>query len=1517
MAIITGTPEADGATGTVHTVTVPAGVTSDYTALIIGSSADSAALTVTATTSGSGTFTQIVNQAANNTYITINKGTGFVAGDTITYTLSTGKGYQVRHEYESNVLSYGTPAIGTRGGVSQTFTTSGSVTPASGQTVKVIGVDRTLTAPTVSSVTSSGGETVTQSSWHHTASSVLPSTGVYIGSFVASANAARTATVTLSGASGNGLALVMLVTYNGPSSYSTDITEPIFAPTSWFDPILTPGGWYENSWAPPLYVPPASTKVDGTYYVSGTAGTSHVVTVPTGVTAAHRLLLMIGTSDGVAVTFTASTSAGGKFSKMHEGTAQNTAVGVFTGYGFVDGDTITITLSASKYVDIGHWYEKDVVYGYVTAATRGGVSQAFTTSAPARPLNTQRVVVLGLDRTSGPPTVSSVTSSGGETVTQRTFDHDSTGIQNVGMYHGEFTASSQDLRTSTVTLSAASTNGFAALVPVFDSTHTAVDQWMNRALRYSAHRGGSADWVEMTEFAYNQASLYNPTMALEVSVWKTSDGVWVASHDQTTLRMFGINTDIPSNTWATISGYTTTTGGYPIAKLTDILDQHQGRVFLVDNKQNTNVTAFLDLLDAYGGKNFFVSKGFITSSGTADAALLRGYTTWGYLYDADVAVNLPAKAASWTILAMDYAATAPNWAAVLAYGKPTDAHIIDSTAAAVTAVSYGIDGLQVSKVTSVVPQNTALSLSLAAPTATLSFTGAIARARGLALTAALGFTGAVSKTTSRTLRSFLTSQNLLPGDSASFEGNSLGLWTGAFAGTPATLSVSTVRSSYGERSMLVTWPTATALATEAFAPTSFFARRGHTYKMTARVWVPSGSPAVQAQIYPVGTGTASSTNDAWENITFTGTFNSADTLIGAKVVPASNTTSGQQVYVDHVRVEDVTGGLTKLTLRSVGGSLGFTGSVVKSTARALAASLSFVGSFFKLTTRPLAAALSFVGGLTTSFIGGGPITKALSASLSFTGSHTKQAGKSLAASLGFTGSQTKSIVHNQSAVLSFTGAVAKRTSRGLGASLGFTGSIAKRTARSLGAGLSFTGATSRQMARSLLAGLSFVGSQSKLTARSIGGGLTFTGSVAKRTARSLSAGLSFTGSVSKTAGKNLSAGLSFVGSQTKVIARPFNATLSFLGSFGSVLNGGGTAYTQNLTASLSFVGSQAKRTSRSLAASLGFTGSVAKLFPKSLTAALSFTGSITKRTGKTLSGGLSFVGSQTKFISYPVSAALSFSGSITKRTARSLGAGLSFTGSISKQGGKNLVAGLSFVGSQTKQTFRSLGAGLSFVGGLLTQKNSGPQLYLQPLSAALSFTGNVSKRTARSLTAGLSYVGSITRGRFASFTASLGFTGAVSKRTSRAQSASLGFVGSQVKRTSRAVSGALSFAGGVTKQTRRSLSGAVSFVGATTAGRIFFRSFSASLTFAGGITKRTGKSLGSVLSFIPGFSYIANILNPPPVVEHPDVVITMMTGDAVVTMSLGSVDGTDHAGSLVVASTGTSVLVTSGSGDVQ
>ena len=208
------------------TVTVPAGVTADMVALFYMGSANGTNNGNTLSKSGV-TFTQLESVAANNMWVYVVKATGLVAGDVVTLTQTTSGSLFLGHDY-TNDYDYGAVSAGTRGGVSQSTTTSGSTTPTSGSKVVVLALERTLTTPTtVSSVTSSGGESVTQVRYDEDTTTDT-SVSVYKGEFTASAAASRTATITYSGGSGNGYAALITTTstavgYNPPTDMPLDI----------------------------------------------------------------------------------------------------------------------------------------------------------------------------------------------------------------------------------------------------------------------------------------------------------------------------------------------------------------------------------------------------------------------------------------------------------------------------------------------------------------------------------------------------------------------------------------------------------------------------------------------------------------------------------------------------------------------------------------------------------------------------------------------------------------------------------------------------------------------------------------------------------------------------------------------------------------------------------------------------------------------------------------------------------------------------------------------------------------------------------------------------------------------------------------------------------------------------------------------------------------------------------------------------------------------------------------------
>jgi pectate lyase len=205
------------------------------------------------------------------------------------------------------------------------------------------------------------------------------------------------------------------------------------------------------------------TQVVGTVYDGSTAATTHTITVPSGVTTAMTALFVIGTGSSTAVTTTLS-FAGASFSKLDEQNAVNTRVAVWTGSNLTAGNQITLTLSGSAAVTVGHYYQDTYIFasGSLSAATRS-VSSSSTTSGSVTPGSGQQVVIVGVERTTTATTLAGVTTSGGDAVTN-TFYGEGTGSAQASVYAGIYTAGSGAARTATITYSNSSGNGYAAQI---------------------------------------------------------------------------------------------------------------------------------------------------------------------------------------------------------------------------------------------------------------------------------------------------------------------------------------------------------------------------------------------------------------------------------------------------------------------------------------------------------------------------------------------------------------------------------------------------------------------------------------------------------------------------------------------------------------------------------------------------------------------------------------------------------------------------------------------------------------------------------------------------------------------------------------------------------------------------------------------------------------------------------------------------------------------------------------------
>lgn len=235
---------------------------------------------------------------------------------------------------------------------------------------------------------------------------------------------------------------------------------------------------------------------------------------------------------------------------------------------------------------------------------------------------------------------------------------------------------------------------------------------------YWAHRGGSRDFPEMSSFAYGQSALLGYG-CLELSLARTSDGVWFGLHDQDINRTSGTTGlgNASTMTWSQVQGYqilgsmatnNPTQSNRPYARLQDILDAYSQHLFVIDVKYaNTYREELLDILDSYGGKERFIGKAYGPGSNSfATSCANRGYERWGYFYASDLASLTTASVNQWTLIGMDYTATQSDWNTLAGYRTNSQrmmGHICPNSTAVATARSYGATGFMVSGVIDVKP----------------------------------------------------------------------------------------------------------------------------------------------------------------------------------------------------------------------------------------------------------------------------------------------------------------------------------------------------------------------------------------------------------------------------------------------------------------------------------------------------------------------------------------------------------------------------------------------------------------------------------------------------------------------------------------------------------------------------------------------------------------------------------------------------------------------------------------------
>ena len=210
------------------------------------------------------------------------------------------------------------------------------------------------------------------------------------------------------------------------------------------------------------------------------------------------------------------------------------------------------------------------------------------------------------------------------------------------------------------------------------------------------HRGmsGAGDVVEHTMAAYTRA-VECGVDALEISCHRTSDGVWLASHDSTLARLGGPSTPIRDMTWAQVqAAFAARPEALPVT-LKDYLGTYGNtHVTIFDPKtEAARSDEYLALLAPY--KDRVVVKAFADAGWLFANVKQAGWATWGYAYARNRGQNwYPdfAAATNLDFLSMEWDAADDVWAPLVATGKPVIAHIPATAAQAAEGARKGAAG---------------------------------------------------------------------------------------------------------------------------------------------------------------------------------------------------------------------------------------------------------------------------------------------------------------------------------------------------------------------------------------------------------------------------------------------------------------------------------------------------------------------------------------------------------------------------------------------------------------------------------------------------------------------------------------------------------------------------------------------------------------------------------------------------------------------------------------------------------
>lgn len=227
-----------------------------------------------------------------------------------------------------------------------------------------------------------------------------------------------------------------------------------------------------------------------------------------------------------------------------------------------------------------------------------------------------------------------------------------------------------------------------------------------------AHRGGSAVWPEMSEYAYDR-SVMRGYGVLEFSARRTNDGVWFGIHDTTLARTsenVALTDNVADMNWEDVEEELNTLNSNGIPRpyylLDDFLAKYRHHVLLVDNKgASHHASEFLPKLlgvpDAT--QRIIVKMDGVTNATRFQESKSAGFKVAGYWFDDNYETNLPSRVDDTDYIGMNYNADSSVWDEILLFGKMTWGHVCPNQSAYNTAISKGADFVQCSAVDLIAP----------------------------------------------------------------------------------------------------------------------------------------------------------------------------------------------------------------------------------------------------------------------------------------------------------------------------------------------------------------------------------------------------------------------------------------------------------------------------------------------------------------------------------------------------------------------------------------------------------------------------------------------------------------------------------------------------------------------------------------------------------------------------------------------------------------------------------------------